>query len=64
MTIRNLRIAAAQNLRKLLPAWRRKPANMLQRGVLARFQLPEADWVRHWLWSAHPQDYLAPATIR
>ena len=55
MTIQNLLIAAAQNLRKLIRAWRKKPAVALRTRPATRSassivrHLPGCDWfLRHW----------------
>lgn len=71
MTIQNLLVAAAQNLRKLLRAWRRKPAMGLQASVAIRpggpiaRVLPGWEWfLRHWLASIEPQTPTeAPLTL-
>ena len=60
MTIQNLLIAAAQNLRKLIRAWRRKPARALRAAKLGPFPFIGDHLVRHWPLPMRQQGLMAP----
>jgi len=60
MTIQNLLIAAAQNLRKLIRAWRRKPTMVVRAANLGRFQLIRDHLVRYWPLHMRQQGLMSP----
>ena len=60
MTIQNLLIAAAQNLRKLIRAWRRKPAMAMRAARIGRLPPICDHLVRHWPLPLPRQGLMAP----